>query len=142
MIALQMAMVLLICERGGSVASKTSTLMPSISSGGEGGKRERSSSISSGVGLAVCWRTLPSKAERESWWEGLRGEGVASCPSGPLICSMSGLESPLRALRSCALSPNVVVLWSDDREEDIVTGGRRRGDVSSMIWKGDEGGAS
>ena len=56
---------------------------------------------------------------------------------------MSGLGSisDLRALRSCVLSPNVVVLWSDDREEDIVTEGRRRGDVSSMIWKGDEGGA-
>ena len=39
------------------------------------------------------------------------------------------------------LSPNIVVLWSDDREEDIVAGGRRRGDVLSMIWKGDEGGA-
>ena len=57
---------------------------------------------------------------------------------------MSGLGSlsDLRALRSCALSPNAVVLWSDDREEDIVAGGRRRGDMSSMIWKGDEGGAS
>ena len=125
------------------MASKTWILTPSISAGGEGGKRERSSSISSGVGLAVCWRTLPSKAERESWWEGLRGEGVVSCPSGPLIRSMSGLGSisDLRALRTCALSPNVVVLWSDDREEDIVVGGRRRGDVSSMIWKGDGGGA-
>ena len=135
MIALQRAMVLLICEREGSVASKISTLTPSISSEGEGGKQERSSSISSGVGLAACWRTLPSKAKRESWWEGLRDEGVVSCPSGPLIRSMSGLGSlsDLRALRSCALSPNVVVLWSDDREEDIVMGGRRRGDVSSMI---------
>ena len=95
------------------------------------------------MGLAVCWQTLPSKAERESWWEGLHGEGVVSCPSGPLILSISGLGSisDLRALRSCALSPNVVVLWSDNREEDIVAGGRRRGDVSSMIWKGDEGGA-
>ena len=126
------------------MASKTWILMPSISLGGEGGKRERSSLISSGVGLTVCWRTLPLKAERQSWWEGLRGEGVVSCPSGPLIRSMSGLGSisDLRALRSCALSPNVVVLWSDDREEDIVVGGRRRGDVSSMIWKGDGGGAS
>ena len=35
-----------------------------------------------------------------------------------------------------------MVLWSDDWEEDIVAGGRRRGDVSSMIWKGDNGGAS
>ena len=117
------------------MASKTWTLTPSISSGGERGKRERSSSISSGVGLAVCWQTLPSKAERESWWEGLHGEGVVSCPSGPLIQSMSGLGSisDLRALRSCVLSPNVVVLWSDDWEEDIVAGGRRRGDMLSMI---------
>ena len=117
------------------MALKTWTLMPSISSGGEGGKRERSPSISSGVGLTVCWRTLPLKAERESWWEGLHGEGVVSCPSGPLICLMSSLGSlsDLRALRNCALSPNVVVLWSDDREEDIVMGGRRRGDVLSMI---------
>ena len=123
--------------------SKTSTLMPSISSGGEGGKRERSSSILSGVGLAVCWQTLPSNAERELQGEGLRGEGVVSCPSGPLIHSMSGLGSlsDLRALRSCVLSPNIVVLWRADREEDIIAGGRRRGDVSSIIWNGDEGGA-
>ena len=55
--------------------------------------------------------------------------------------SSLGSISDLRALRNCALSPNVVVLWSDDWEEDIVVGGCRRGDVSSMIWKGDEGGA-
>ena len=55
--------------------------------------------------------------------------------------SSLGSLSDLRALRSCALSPNVVVLWSDNQEEDIVVGGRRRGDVLSMIWKGDEGGA-
>ena len=73
--------------------------------------------------------------KRESWWEGLHGEGVVSCPSGLLICLMSGLGSisNLRALRSCALSPNIVVLWSDDREEDVVVGGHRRGDVSSII---------
>ena len=55
--------------------------------------------------------------------------------------SSLGSLSDLRALSSCVLSPNIVVLWSDDREEDIVTGGHRRGDVSSMIWKGDRGGA-
>ena len=130
------------------MASKTLTLTPSISSGGEGGKRERSSSISLGVGVTSTWGRFPLKAERE-----LHGEGVSSLPISPLILSMSGmgLLSDLRALINCALSPNVVVLWSDDREEDVVAGGGWRrdmlvvgvcgsGEVSSMIWLGDEWG--
>lgn len=66
----------------------------------------------------------------------LRGEGVIVRPSGPLILSMSGLGSlsDLRALKRSALFPNIVVLWSDDREEDVMVGGCRRGDVSSIIW--------
>jgi len=123
---------------GGCTASKTEILTPSVSEG-EGGKRERSSSISLGVGVAFSWRTSPSSAERE-----LRGEGVISgSPSSP-IRSMRGLGSlsDLSALRSWALSPNVTVLWSDDREEYVMVGGCRRiGDVSSIIWDGDEGGA-
>ena len=54
---------------------------------------------------------------------------------------MRGLGSDLSALRSWALSPNVTVLWSDDREEYVMVGGCRRiGDVSSIIRDGDEGG--
>ena len=89
------------------------------------------------MGSAFSWRTSPSSAERE-----LRGEGVISgSPSSP-IRSMRGLGSALSALRSWALSPNVTVLWSDDREEYVMSGGCRRiGDVSSMIRDGDEGGA-
>ena len=53
-----------------------------------------------------------------------------------------GSLSDLSALRSWALSPNVTVLWSDDWEEYVMAGGCRRiGDVSSIIWDGDEGGA-
>ena len=91
------------------------------------------------MGSAFSWRTSPSSAERE-----LRGEGVISgSPSSP-IRSMRGLGSlsNLSALRSWALSPNVTVLWSDDREEYVMAGGCRRiGDVSTIIWDGDEGGA-
>ena len=126
-----------IWDWGGYTASKTEIRTPPIS-GGEGGKRERSSSISLGVGSALSWRTSPSSAERE-----LRGEGVISGSPGSPIRSMRGLGSlsDLSALRSWALSPNVTVLWSDDREEYVMEGGCRRiGDVSSIILDGDEGG--
>ena len=60
----------------------------------------------------------------------------------PLILSSSGLgfASALSACRN-GLLPNVVVLWSDNWEEDVVVGGCRRGEVSSIIPRGEEGGA-
>ena len=123
-------MVLSIWDWGGCTASKTEILTSSIL-GGEGGKRERSSLISLGVGMAFSWRTSPSNTKRE-----LCGEGVVSGPPSPPICSMRGLGSllDLRALMSWVLSPNVTVLWSDDQEEYVMAGRCRRGDEGGAGW--------